>query len=112
MEDDRYTELANAIILQAAEDYRENKKKKATCKTQLRIIEKKLPVVLQKGDERKLQRSSRTYKTYEERLAKVEAEQKGIEQFFRSSWFKTLSEADGKMILDQLKRERRKRVSV
>ena len=63
--------LAQAIILQAVEDYRKCRRK-----------------VRRKPNQFEAQKMIRE-----------------VERFFRSKWFKQLSEADGNMILEQLKKE-------
>lgn len=68
---DPYEKLANAIIVQAAKDYR--------------------------AAARKLKRNPRNH------LAKAEAD--SIERFFRSGWYKCLTEVDGKMLIRKLKEE-------
>lgn len=68
---DGYERLANAIIIQAAKDYRTAK--------------------------RKLRRKPNN------KEARAEAE--SIERFFRSDWFRTLTEVDGEMILRKLNEE-------
>ena len=68
---DNWEKLAQAVILQAVEDYRK-------CR---RLVRRK--------------------------PGQVEAQKmiREIEQFFRSRWFYQLSDADGNMILEHLKRE-------
>ena len=68
---DSYEKLANAIVIQAAKDYR--------------------------TAERKLKRNPRN------QLAKAEAD--SIERFFRSDWYKCLTEVDGEMVLRKLREE-------
>lgn len=68
---DPYEKLANAIVIQAAKDYR----------TALR----------------KLKRNPRN------QLAKAEAD--SIERFFRSDWYKCLTEVDVEMVLRKLREE-------
>ena len=68
---DNWEALANAIILQAVEDYRKCRR-----------------LVRRKPNQFEAQKMIRE-----------------IERFFRSKWFKQLSEADGNMILEQLKKE-------
>ena len=68
---DPYEKLANAIVIQAAKDYR--------------------------TAERKLKRNPRN------QLAKAEAD--SIERFFRSDWYKCLTEVDGEMVLRKLREE-------
>lgn len=66
-----YENLANAIILQAAKDYR--------------------------SALRKLKRSPRNH------LAQAEAD--SIERFFRSDWYKCLTDVDGEMVIRKLREE-------
>ena len=66
-----WEDLAQAISLQAVEDYRK-------CR---RLVRRKP----NQFEARKMIRE--------------------VERFFRSEWFKQLSEADGNMILEQLKKE-------
>lgn len=68
---DAYEKLANAIIIQAAKDYRMAK--------------------------RKLRRKPGN------KDAKAEAE--SIERFFRSDWFRALTEVDGEMLIRKLNEE-------
>ena len=68
---DAYEKLANAIIIQAAKDYRVAK--------------------------RKLRRKPGN------KDAKSEAE--SIERFFRSDWFRALTEVDGEMLIRKLNEE-------
>ena len=68
---DGYEKLANAIIIQAAKDYR---------------------VAL-----RKLQRKSNN--------KDAQAEKESIERFFRSDWFRSLTEVDGEMLIRKLQEE-------
>lgn len=68
---DPYEKLANAIIIQAAKDYR------ATL--------------------RKLRRNPRNH------LAQAETD--SIERFFRSGWYKCLTDVDGEMVLRKLREE-------
>ena len=68
---DPYEKLANAIIIQAAKDYR----------TALR----------------KLRRNPRNH------LAQAEAE--SIDRFFRSGWYKCLTDVDGEMVIRKLREE-------
>nr|DAZ24955.1 MAG TPA: hypothetical protein [Caudoviricetes sp.] len=68
---DPYEKLANAIIIQAAKDYR--------------------------AAAQKLKRNPRNH------LAQAEAD--SIERFFRSNWYKSLTEVDGEMLIRKLKEE-------
>lgn len=68
---DAYERLANAIIIQAAKDYRAAK--------------------------RKLRRKPGN--------KDAQAEAESIERFFRSDWFRTLTEVDGEMLLRKLNEE-------
>lgn len=71
MMDDPYRTLANAIIVQAAKDYR----------TALRKLKRNL----------------------HNHLAQSDAD--SIERFFRSDWYKSLTEVDGEMLIRKLKEE-------
>ena len=66
-----YEELANAIIIRAAKDYR--------------------------AAARKLKRNPHNH------LAQAEID--SIERFFRSDWYKCLTEVDGEMLIRKLKEE-------
>lgn len=66
-----YENLANAIIIQAAKDYR--------------------------TAQRKLKRNPRNHLT--------QAEADSIERFFRSDWYKCLTNVDGEMLIRKLKEE-------
>ena len=68
---DPYEKLANAIVIQAAKDYR--------------------------AAARKLKRNPRNH------LAQAEID--SIERFFRSDWYKCLTEIDGEMLIRKLKEE-------
>lgn len=74
---DGYQRLANAIIEQAAKDYRNDSY----------ILRTKAP-------------KSKVYK-------KAVSDLKRIEQFFRSDWFKELTNIDGEWLLGKLQEERR-----
>ena len=68
---DPYEKLANAIIIQAAKDYR--------------------------AALRKLRRNPRNHP--------AQAETDSIERFFRSGWYKCLTDVDGEMVLRKLREE-------
>ena len=68
---EQYERLANAIIIQAAKDYRTAQKR--------------------------LKRNPRNS------LAQAEAE--SIERFFRSEWYRCLTEVDGETLIRKLKEE-------
>ena len=68
---DNWEALANAVVLQAVEDYRKARRR----------------VRMMPGQ-----------KESKERIREVE-------RFFRSGWFIALTDTDGRMILDQLKKE-------
>ena len=72
---DGYERLANAIIIQAAKDYRAARKK------------------------------LRRTRLSKEARYKAEAEVQSVERFFRSDWFSCLSELDGEFILRKLQEE-------
>lgn len=68
---DGYERLANAIIIQAAKDYR----------AALRRLRRK------------------------PNIKDAKAEKESIERFFRSDWFRTLTEVDGEMLIRKLNEE-------
>lgn len=76
-----YEELANAIIIQAVKDYRDE--------------------VLWLNNHKPIIPEDEENDDYREHLA----EKKGIEKFFLSGWFSTLSNLDGKVLLQKLKKE-------
>ena len=89
---DPYEVLANAIIMQAVDDYREAKR------FLNRHPELSNPVKLARMDK--------------ERRSKLLAEKRNsegtireVERFFRSGWFDVLSKADGVELLSKIQRE-------
>lgn len=78
--DEAYENLANAIIVQAAEDW------------------KKAYKYLRKHAR------SRS-KTVKENMVRTERIKIECENFFRSAWFKTLTNADGEAIFSRLQKE-------
>lgn len=106
MDDSRYTELATAIIWQAAEDYRENRRTKSQKNSLLRKTRKQLVESQISGDETGKERFEKKCKSLRRSIQKIEGKQKEIETFFLSSWFKMLSESDGRAIMARLKKER------
>lgn len=75
---DPYMQLANAVVIQAAKDYRD------ACRT--------------------LERGRRHYITESKRLAS-EKHRNDCLRFFRSAWFATLSDLDGEMLIRKLDEE-------
>lgn len=100
-------EFSNAIIVNAAEDYRKAYKTKChlqefACEFQLVIDE------LEDGDIHRLQykdkwfkRNYRKYLRYKNALCTMEA----VERFYHSSWFKQLTDIDGEWLFKELKKD-------
>lgn len=109
-----YEKLANAIILQAAKDYRACRKflqqhprtreLEAVVAEQIarrerrqaKRKEKGLPVVKAKHSREEL---------LLKRIGHAEREIAGIERFFRSKWYRQLTDADGEIVLQKLQEE-------
>ena len=87
---DQWQALANAIILQAARDYRQDRKVLQRIRKR---VQNGIPV---EEDERKRLRAQ---------YDKTAADMRQLEHFFTSGWFTVLSDADGHVLLQQLRKE-------
>ena len=112
--DENYQNLANAIIIRAAKDYRASR-------TYLRNHPKidELVAIAEKQKQRRKKRKEKREalglpevqekKTLEEhrlsRIRHAEKMQKETESFFRSAWFRQLSGLDGCALLKRLEEE-------
>lgn len=105
--DDPYKALANAIVIQAAADYRANPKLRKRFAARLEIAEKKLAEAQLTHDEELIGRAERNRDRVQNKLYAIDADQRGIERFFRSEWFRFLTDANGELILQQLQAEAR-----
>ena len=88
--EDGFSNLANAIIIQAVKDYREAIR---FLKTHPHTPD--LDTEEAKTDIRKI--------TLLNEIIKNEGERDGVERFFRSGWFKALTSLDGDAILKQVR---------
>ncbi len=112
--DENYQNLANAIIIRAAKDYRASR-------TYLRNHPKTDDLVATVKKQKELRKKRREKREAlglpevkeprtreEQQLSRIrysEKMQKDTERFFRSQWFCQLSEADGKALLKKLEEE-------
>ena len=112
--DENYQNLANAIILRAAKDYRASRTYlKNHPKTEELVATVKKQRELRKKRREKREalglpevKEPRTLDEYRlSRILYAEKMQKDTERFFRSHWFCQLSEADGKTVLSRLEEE-------
>lgn len=88
--EDGFSNLANAIIIQAVKDYRE-----AIHFLKCHPHTPDLDTEEAKTDIRKI--------TLLNKIIKNEGERDGVERFFRSNWFKALTSLDGDAILKQVR---------
>lgn len=79
---DPYERLANAIVVQAAEDYREARRTK-----------------------KELDEKERMTAKDEAKYFEADKMEKDCEKFFRGDWIKALTKVDGKVILQKLREE-------
>ena len=103
-----YCRLANAIIIQAAIDYRSYPQEREILAKRLDRAEKRLASALLSNDNKRISRASRCKATTESKLSALEEDYRLIEPFFNSEWFKTLSSANGQMIFQRLQTEGQK----
>ena len=109
-----YEKLANAIILQAVNDYRRAKKYLAK-HPRTEELEKTVAAQIAEKEKRRRERKTRNLpkelekKSREERLLDAilanETAVYDAEKFFRSDWFSELTTLDGEILLEKLKRE-------
>ena len=108
MIDDPYKNLANAIVVQAAADYRANPKLRELYAFKLAIAEQKLQEATLTNDQQLIKRAQRRKDYFESKVFAVDADQSEIERFFRSEWFQFLTNANGEVILEQIQAEMQK----
>lgn len=87
---DPYEALANAIIIQAAKDYR-------AARRQYAHLMKKKPVKRSEKDPR--------WEKWNNRKMNIESELSELEKFFYSEWFTCLSKTDGQDLYERLREE-------
>ena len=86
----QYKVLANAVIVQAATDYRAARRALKKCALKAEYTKN-----ISRAELAKLETKMRTCR----RMIR------DVERFFRSSWFTMLSDADGRQILTELQKE-------
>lgn len=106
--DSFYENLANAIIAQAATDYRANANRRALLASRLEKAEQSLTEANLTNDKTIIDRAKDRLERVKDSLFALDVDQDGIERFFRSQWFQFLTDADGEVILQQLQAEARK----
>lgn len=87
---DPYEALANAVIIQAAKDYRASRRKYTN-------LMKKKPVKWSEKDPR--------WTKWQNKKIDIEAELTELKRFFYSGWFNCLSKADGPALYKRLREE-------
>ena len=85
-----YESLANAIIVQAVKDYREA----------IHFLKRHPHTPDLDTEEAKKDKRKRTLR---EKIIKNEVERDDVEHFLRSGWFETLSNLDGKVLLNKVR---------
>jgi len=95
--DDRHVQqgwedLANAIVLQAAEDYRS-------------AVRRERKYAAKPKDQRFYSHRHHQYGTAADIAERARGEQKYIEKFFTSAWCQTLTTANGALIVQKLREE-------
>ncbi|MCD7724939.1 MAG: hypothetical protein LUI12_05215 [Clostridiales bacterium] len=90
---DPYEYLANAIIVQAAQDYR----------TEMRKLKKLL--LQEPANAAGLQKKKTPHEKWEDKCNLCRRDISSVEDFFHSQWMETLSDADGGAIFEKLREE-------
>lgn len=102
---DPYKRLANAIIFQAADDYRNVPAKRKSIETRLARAKAKLEEVEATLVEDDIKKAQRKVESIENEGFALGRDIYRIEKFFRSELFVLLSDTDGEGILLALKKE-------
>ena len=100
-----YTMLANAIIVQAADDYRALPKKRILYRNKLKSVEKRLKDAKLTGDDEYIQRMKNQRDELKKKVNSIAYDKRRIERFFHSEWYRILTNVDGDIILKMLKAE-------
>ena len=117
--DDIYENLANAIVIQAFDDYTpacvkvrkrtimvaQAKERYEATKAEYDGIE-----ALHEAAKKKLQKAETKLHRQEGLLITAEAEKKSIEDFFSSPWYHMLTKVDGEVILKEAKKRANERL--
>ena len=109
-----YENLANAIIVQAFEDYTPACKQIERCKENVTLAQEQLDALLhtEKTVKDALECAKRNLHRHEGMLRSAEANKQSIEAFFTSSWFRTLTKVDGQRLLAEAKKEAAEKLGV
>ena len=105
MFDEAYENLANAIVEQAAADYRKNPMIRKRYVTRLGKAEARLQEVMKTKDQDRIRKATSYRNSLQSRIAEIDADQQSIERFFHSEWYQLLTKVDGDMILQALRME-------
>ena len=99
--------LANAIIEQAVIDYRKIPIRRQRLQTKLRKAEERLERAMATKDQERIDRATRCRDSLKGKVTLVDADQRSIERFFHSEWYRMLTKIDGDMILQALREEQK-----
>ena len=99
-----YEELANAIVLQAVEDYRSNVKRRQWFVLKLTDVASQFPKN-EKTARLVVYKLRRKMKSYEKNIDQIDMDQLDIRKFFRSEWYKVLTGIDGEWLLREISEE-------
>lgn len=102
---DSYQLLSNAIILQAIDDYKKNPKIIAAREKKLHKLKQVLEAVKKTGIENDIKKAAARVEKAEKSIMLAKEDQRDIERFFRSSWYRMLTNVDGEIILNYLHKE-------
>lgn len=105
MIDVAHENLANAIIEQAAADYRKNPKTRKWYDARLRKAEYRLKEIVKTNDKDRIRKAISYRDSLQNKIAGVDADQQSIERFFHSEWYQMLTKVDGDMVLQALRME-------
>lgn len=107
-----YENLANAIILQAVEDYKKAIKEVYSLQTKKEEVKRE---IARKGIEFKNMRlytEQELEKEYTNRLHGKQVEATTIERFFKSDWYMMLSKTNGERILNAIQKQIKQKLGI
>ena len=99
--------LANAIIEQAVLDYRKIPIRRQHLLAKLQKAEERLNKEMATKDQERIDRATRRRDSLKGKVTLVDADQRSIERFFHSEWYRMLTKVDGDMILKALREEQK-----